>query len=107
MDPRSVGVRTRTPPAVPLTRGDTCTQAKAAGSEVGLPVEISKMTAVAEHCNRLQVISRRFVEQASRFLGNELDHIADQSLKASAAPTGTATATVRLNRLEITTCDPR
>lgn len=65
-------------------------QSKAAGTGVGLPVEISSMKAVMEHRSRLQVLARRFVEQASRFLSNQLDHIADQSLNAGATLTGKA-----------------
>ena len=46
------------------------------------------MTAVVEQRNRLQALSRRFVEQATRFLGQELDHIADGPLNCAAALTG-------------------
>ncbi len=46
------------------------------------------MTAVVEQRNRLQTLSRRFVEQATRFLGQELDHIADGPLNRAAALTG-------------------
>ena len=42
------------------------------------------MAAVVEHRGRLQALARGYVEQASRFLGGELDHIADQSLRSTA-----------------------
>ena len=54
----------------------------------GLPMELSTMTAVVEQRNRLQALSRRFVEQATRFLGQELDHIADGPLNRATASTG-------------------
>ena len=54
----------------------------------GLPGELSTMTAVVEQRNRLQTLSRRFVEQATRFLGQELDHIADGPLNRATALAG-------------------
>ena len=48
------------------------------------------MTAVVEQRNRLQTLSRRFVEQATRFLGQELDHIADGPLNRATALAGLA-----------------
>ena len=50
------------------------------------------MTAVVEQRNRLQTLSRRFVEQATRFLGQELDHITDGPLNRATALAGVALA---------------
>ena len=63
-------------------------QGKTREESRGLPGELSTMTAVVEQRNRLQTLSRRFVDQATRFLGQEMDHIADGPLTRATALAG-------------------